>query len=431
MSAIVVAGKHSPLSMAPLEDTARGHKDKSVSSDFFNVSDQRIHVIAWNILGGIALTAAIAGGIALSMQAISLTTGLLIIPFALLAGYSFWQSNYIDDIDANPQVGLLRREASQMDLNQLEAKYGLNWWEAVFKLKILTQLQFTNQYQKMVSDLSFKQIIECYEEVDRSARVFSQAGTTSHYTVPHPKKWIPKWEEAVSQALFGQIFEICSLETLKKYQLLDLSKLNKIERLVGLDLLAKKEFDKSSEPFQKVYKKTVVCFERQRDGAINRAEQVYNQGKIAENLLDFDLPFLKRRAEIINKRSLCVSEAKGVCAQQHHSLTRDGNMSYDQLSPQNKISYNSADEALRIKESKADIIFRREQSEWNAECEEGRRAAELGDLEALRQRDQVEAEAREFCERAISSAEKKLNQRVKPLQERLEAFERDLKILFQ
>lgn len=135
----------------------------------------------------------------------------------------------------------MRNEASNLSLEQISRKYGL---EHMFRAGLLNQSSFAEKYHSHVKGKNVNEIMDYYEKVSQS--LYNCPHPAHSYLVPVPRSSKAQWRIDVKNLSFPEILSRFSLDRLEKYGIVDLGELAKLRELEKVYLsCVQKKLDES------------------------------------------------------------------------------------------------------------------------------------------------------------------------------------------
>ncbi len=275
--------------------------------------------------------------------------GLLAIPCALCSAGAIWYSFQFNDYENPEELIKFRHEAGPLSFEQVMQTHG---WNSVLRWGILTAEQFSDKYRQHMRGKNLVEIINAHENAQRH---LSQCPYQRYeYQLPSPAEWRAKWRPETAVKSFEEILQTYPLEKLERFNLVETGEMHKIKDLKRVYDEVKEKFDSASVRFDKEFQANTEVFQREQQFDSASTEREYGNNWAVKRLQAFELDYIRERQTVQETANRRKNEAKERFEKAIAPITKNGQIAYNKLPPNDKVLYDQRNNELQVSISQAE-----------------------------------------------------------------------------
>lgn len=347
--------------------------------------------------------------------------GLLAIPCALGAAGALWYSFQLDEYENPEELVKFRDDASRMSLEQVMQAHG---WNNVLRWGILTAEEFTDKYRQQMRGKNLTEIIESYENVMRHLSQYPYHRFDYH--APFPSEWRGQWRTETATKSFEEILQTYPLDKLERYNLLEADELRHIKDLKRDYEAIKGHCDDQAAQIEREFQNSTQLFQRNYQAECVQAEQHYNDNWAVDRLKVFEIEYVRERQSVQETANRRKSEARNRFDRSVASITSNGQIPYNRLSPWHKALYDQQNNELQLSMDQANNEARLQIANIDFRSIEERNRLNSEESRVKGERDRMVNEAKGRYDTAVLNHREHKEQRLAPVNSSFRAAAGDL-----
>jgi hypothetical protein len=352
---------------------------------------------ALRVLGIIAVGA----GMALVSLAVIGTVvpqvALIAIPCALFAMGTLGYSATLNDYENPEELERFQRDAARMSLESVVSTHG---WKNVLRWGILSQDQFATKFRQHLQDKNLVQIMDYYENVTR--QIAEAPYVRYDYQIPNPREYRGQWRTETATITFEELIQRYSLDKLERYGIVETGEMHSLRDLSRDYEAIRINYTTRVAQVEREFAAITEGFRRTREATSAAANQLYNGNWAVTQLNNIETRNVREREAVLNGAQRRKDEAQGRYNRCIMSLTNNGQIPYERLSPREQGVYNQQNVELQVARATADNEARQQIAHINTRYVIERSSLNAEESRVRNERNQLLRAAQETYDRDIA-----------------------------